>query len=287
MDKRALEEKMISLAHKHGVPHLVNGLRYALKPSIRMKASPQQEDEIPLGSSKLGGMPDLPLAWRWPQIRGIHLPFIAQIRLSDVARYDIEGVLPRSGILSFFYDSEMHQWEHANRCWDVHYYAGDLGQLRRGPIPPDLLKRIWKRDRRTLASCVVEFSNELTAPPFDSLDTAQFDLDENYFDFLEAVEYFYNESLHPSIHRLLGHPDAIQNDMQLECQFMFENQVATYPPPEEVRKMARTWILLLQIDSDDHIKRDWGDNGRIYFWIRNDDLQRQNFERVRVILQCY
>ena len=113
------------------------------------------------------------------------------------------------------------------------------------------------------------------------------DVNTPYFKLLEDVEKLYDEITMPSIHRLLGHPDAIQNDMQIECQFDFEKLIPRYSAPETIIKAAEAWTLLLQIDSDDNIKRDWGDNGRLYFWIHEDDLLACKFERVHGILQCY
>jgi uncharacterized protein YwqG len=31
----------------------------------------------------------------------------------------------------------------------------------------------------------------------------------------------------------------------------------------------------------------WGDAGRLYFWIRKQDLAEQSFDAVWAILQCY
>jgi uncharacterized protein YwqG len=47
------------------------------------------------------------------------------------------------------------------------------------------------------------------------------------------------------------------------------------------------WRLLLQIDSDDSLGTMWGDAGRIYFWIREQDLKNRDFAKVWLVLQCY
>lgn len=31
----------------------------------------------------------------------------------------------------------------------------------------------------------------------------------------------------------------------------------------------------------------WGDCGRVYFWIQQDDLKKRKFGNVWLILQCY
>jgi uncharacterized protein YwqG len=45
------------------------------------------------------------------------------------------------------------------------------------------------------------------------------------------------------------------------------------------------WQLLFQMDSDGAPDTDWGDAGRIYFWIRGRDLAMRNFSDVELILQ--
>ena len=59
------------------------------------------------------------------------------------------------------------------------------------------------------------------------------------------------------------------------------------PRAKELESGAKDWRLLLQIDSDDKASMMWGDSGRLYFWIRQDDLQNKRFEKTWVILQCY
>jgi uncharacterized protein YwqG len=44
--------------------------------------------------------------------------------------------------------------------------------------------------------------------------------------------------------------------------------------------------LLLQIDSDDALGSVWGDLGRVYFWIRDQDLAARRFDRIWHVMQC-
>lgn len=50
---------------------------------------------------------------------------------------------------------------------------------------------------------------------------------------------------------------------------------------------AGDWHLLLQIDSDDDTGMMWGHAGRIYYWIREQDLMVRVFDEAWLILQCY
>src|SRR5262245_21650854 len=97
-------------------------------------------------------------------------------------------------------------------------------------------------------------------------------------------------------HQLLGHPKEIQGEMQTECQFAsngyycggasrFQN------PPLELLNGTKDWRLLFQLDTDDDIQSGkpgimWGDCGRLYFWIRHQDLAMGRFEDTWMVLQC-
>jgi hypothetical protein len=83
----------------------------------------------------------------------------------------------------------------------------------------------------------------------------------------------------PDMHRLLGWPDLLQNDMREELQQLFPR--------------GSDWMLLLQVDSprDDRWRArrqdpQWGSGGRIYFWIQRKDLAARRFDRIWTILQC-
>jgi uncharacterized protein YwqG len=94
-----------------------------------------------------------------------------------------------------------------------------------------------------------------------------------------------------TINKILGHPDQIQNDMQSECPLVtnsiYGDAANRHPRRKELQKEAKEWRLLLQIDFDDDAGMMWGDVGRIYFWIKADDLANKRFDKVWVMLQCY
>ncbi len=81
--------------------------------------------------------------------------------------------------------------------------------------------------------------------------------------------------------------------MELECQLVTNGiwcgDQKGYEDPRvpTLEPGAADWRLLLQLDSDDNPKWMWGDAGRLYFWIREQDLAERNFSRVWCIEQCY
>jgi uncharacterized protein YwqG len=67
-------------------------------------------EEFPVGATRIGGMPDLPVVppgegWRgtsWPTIEEQPMNFLAQFNLADLAGYASAAELPKSGLLSVF-----------------------------------------------------------------------------------------------------------------------------------------------------------------------------------------
>lgn len=57
---------------------------------------------VAVGTSKLGGRPDLPKGMRWPRARRRALCFVAQVDLAGLPAEHTGGLLPPAGLLSFF-----------------------------------------------------------------------------------------------------------------------------------------------------------------------------------------
>ena len=65
--------------------------------------------------SKIGGEPYLPADFVWPTYTDSEnvtrpLSFFCQIHISDVKKYDKDGLLPERGMLYFFYECESFSW---------------------------------------------------------------------------------------------------------------------------------------------------------------------------------
>jgi hypothetical protein len=107
-----------------------------LRPGLRFIANPK--DHLPLGQSRFGGLPDLPKGADWPGQARSRLDFLLQLSLADVARYLPESPLPKSGLLSFFYDNESCPWgaePKDRKGWEVLFHDGPVSALARAPIP--------------------------------------------------------------------------------------------------------------------------------------------------------
>jgi uncharacterized protein YwqG len=273
-----------------GLSRVSQSIASLLERSIRFDTTQVNEDELETGASKVGGCPDLPPGIAWPAWKESPLSFLAQINLAELARFEAAKPLSASGTLFFFYDAEQRTWGFAPKdlgSWKVLFSTEHSSNLVRRSLPDALL------EHAQFPACSVSFYQENTVPPLDSMVVNALGLSEQeqdaYWDFVNDYKQGHSEV----VHRILGHPDPIQGDMQLECQLasngLYVGNLSAYKHPrrKELEPGSLEWRLLLQLDSDDNAGMMWGDVGRLYFWIRESALQARNFDQAWMVLQCY
>ncbi|NGZ77684.1 YwqG family protein [Saccharibacillus alkalitolerans] len=282
------DENVLKMIEESGLDRIAGELKELTRLSNRIRTEAGDDDKPALGRSKIGGRPDLPGGTEWPLQGGRPLTFIAQIRLEDVPwKTDL---LPQKGLLSFFYDAADQPWgydpQHAGG-WKV-LYAADADLLQRRSAPEGT------EHDGDFEPLNVEFSVQTTLPHWNTLAVRRMELTGDEIDlYIKLMEQItdHNAPGFP-IHRLMGWPDQVQGEMQLECQLVTHgiycgNPIGYRDPRrQELEPGAEGWKLLLQIDSEDDIGMTWGDFGMIYFWIREDDLAKGDFDKVWVVLQC-
>src|SRR5207244_1016281 len=124
-----------------GLSRLLKDIDYLAQPSIRLYTTAVDESRLSVGSSKVGGLPDLPSGIVWPTWKDLPQSFIAQIRLDDVGQYDVHKVLPEHGMLWLFYDAQQETFgaDPADRGgWQVFFSDEARIPLQRTPAPVKL-----------------------------------------------------------------------------------------------------------------------------------------------------
>lgn len=271
--------------------------------TIRLYPQEADEDNMATGQTKIGGRPDLPADIRWVtetntvetvqkkfvffSSKKQHtvtkpLSFIAQINLSETAPLDEENLLPKTGMLYFFYsaDQEASGFDYSDKNkFKVIYWNGNFSELRKVDFPDDL------PDHACYKPCAVTIKPEISLPSYGHEMYADFDeTDDNSF-----WEHVYNDG---NLNKLLGYSDNIQNDMELECELVTNGLYCgdasgfNDPRAKALEPNAKDWRLLLQIDSNEENEMMWGDCGRLYFWIKKDDLLNRNFDKSWFSMQC-
>lgn len=99
---------------------------------IKLKIS-KPKDKLPAGSSKLFGNPDVWDGFEWPYIEEngekYDLTFMCQIDCAKAEGFDESGLLPKTGILYFFYDLDTMPEMSNSRSARVLWYNGELSVL--------------------------------------------------------------------------------------------------------------------------------------------------------------
>ncbi len=99
---------------------------------IKLKISKPKDKLFP-GSSKLFGNPDVWDGFEWPYIEEngekYDLTFMCQIDCAKAEGFDESGLLPKTGILYFFYDLDTMPEISNSRSVRVLWYNGELSAL--------------------------------------------------------------------------------------------------------------------------------------------------------------
>ncbi len=235
--------------------------------------------------SHLGGSPKAVPGFLWPRVSGRPLGFLAQVDLGELTAKHPIGWLPSSGSLMFFYDMKEQPWgfdpKHRG-SWAVQHLSHP-DAIADVHAPSDLPKEYILPKSNVTFSQVTTFPSALEGLAHLELT------DEELDTYSELQEAQFSEK--PQ-HQIDGFADPIQGDMELECQLvsngLYCGDSSGYNDPraKTLSEAASEWRLLLQLDSDDDLSVMWGDCGRLYFWIREDDAKARRFANAWVILQC-
>jgi uncharacterized protein YwqG len=232
--------------------------------------------------SHFGGAPGLPRDVVWPERNGRRLAFLARISLAEVQSALPIDWLPESGALLFFYDLKEMPWGFDPKDrggWAV-LHVSDAQDFDVTPTTDDQVpfRHIAFRQIASLPSteraCV---------------EALRF-TDEEADAYIELGE----DALSGETgHQVSGFPGPVQGDcMELECQLasngLYCGDSTGYDDPRAgaMTPGAADWKLLFQIDSDDDLGLMWGDCGRIYFWVRQEEARRGEFGNAWLVLQC-
>lgn len=251
-----------------------------------------------IGGTRFGGVPDTPKDFCWPtfetstffdnEVKPRPLTFLAQFNCAELTSLDKEGLLPKEGLLSFFYE---------------------MGSQRAGYAPKDAgcARVFWFKDIEDLSPAVVPDALEeyyrfpmfhILAKSEDSLPGFEdFSLGRDGIAALWDEFDFEEKETDENVSKLLGWPDVIQNCMTVECELVscghYLGNGWDHIPRQDIQSAEQNslndWRLLLQLDTvtsdNEDFELTFGISGRIYFYIRKEDLVACNFDRVWLILQ--
>jgi uncharacterized protein YwqG len=266
-----------------------------MRESIRLTATPADAAPLPPGSSRLGGLPDLPGGITWPAWKGVPMSFLAQVWLEDLHDLSPAQALPKKGLLSFFYDAvqETYGADPADRGgWKVFFFPAEdsVGQVFAGRQAgfAQVMAPAGLPEGARFKPCALSFSLEWSLPsaPVEVVPTLSWTEDQvgRYENFCAGIPDAQDRRL--PHHRMFGWPNQIQDDMQLQCA-LYANGISAVDDPRVARLIRQKddWQLLFQLDSDDRAGMRWASYGMLYFWIEQASLQQGQFEKTWLVLQ--
>ncbi len=290
-------------------PALREALEKLARNRIRVEYRPGEEP-FRLGASKFGGKPHLPADFDWPWYHGeklaydgkefskvkadCPLSFLLQIDLGELTPLDRDGLLPKDGLLSFFYELDSQPWGYS----PAHGGGGRVYWFPAGtPLAETGFPAELEEDFH-LPELALELEAAPCLPDWSDLEILAPELQEQLEGAYDRYDEMKKELGCPSefASHLLGYPDLIQNPMAPECEQVARGYDCGRGPlglsPEEQAEIdaaAKDWILLFQmgtVDDGEDFELMYGDCGCLYFWIRRQDLADRAFHKAWALLQC-
>ncbi len=251
----------------------VDRLRSYIKPAMYACLEPSEE-EYPLGVSRFGGLPDLPVGVAWPNCEAGPIPFLAQVNLSELPSSPGRELLPERGLLSFFYgnpDGEFHfpDDEDGVTGGTVVLFTEDLDHLTRIDLPDDFEEELIVREESQL----LHFHGCNT---FVDLEHPVWGRYDQFFgpDIPELETPWGNQRAN---FQILGHPRPMQTSV---AHYVADESLGN---DAEQKEAFIEWSLGLEtlfqaLDAD-------GDCS-VYIMIQRDDLLARRWDKFRWTLQC-
>ena len=284
---------------RRGLGHKADAILAIAAPCIWLDTRRADDTLLPVGVSKLGGVPDLPRRCEWPMWRGEPMAFIAQVRLDEAAPYDMEGALPYAGLLSFFFATDCEpkgsEDDDDPTSRRVLHLDGDPATFIRQAVPPKLAEP--SRFPASTMTC----SQRLTLPTVDGPEYQTLrltDAERNaYIDIEVGTDVFEEQHTYPEKGTyLLGHPFTLDNEPMLHSYLASRGLDMSSTDDwygrsreerEELMQASRAreraahteWRLLFQTDGGAS-DIDWAGGGVLHVTIAREALRRHDFSQV-------
>jgi hypothetical protein len=278
-------QKMKCAVEKYGFGNCWPEIEIGLQNEVLLSPGESKFDDLPIGSSKQGGAPDLPPHIDWPKYsrRGIPghrntskpMTFLLQLRCADLKPF-APRQFPDHGLLSFFVAIEQNELVRDNNempIGRVLYLPGSVAEmLAHAPFP----RGLYFGNRLPPCSLKIESSTSIA---FDALN----EVVERHFGYSQEthdrVWDFYRQEIIPTgCHKLFGPPTMLEWDIIEETRLAAKT---TEPPESDTyRNTDDDWLLLLEFDLAELATGVLADqNGRLYSMIRREDLAACRFDR--------
>jgi len=237
------------------------------RPALIME--PELADgEMPIGTSKYGGKPDVIDGFEWPTYEGKLHTFLVQIRLEELKDTLAAQSLPDKGMLYFLVFDDLEETgepaaEGAEGAWQVVYSPDAEGLTRLEPPQP------FDEYNRVAPECAIKFSETLDLPNINV-----YDLEQDYCDQFTACRRAKKMGLKREQRDAY---EAVIDALMPEREERSHPQVAADDPVED------GFRHLLTVASDENLEWCWADGHQLYFSVSDEDFEAHRFDRSSII----
>ncbi len=278
------QNKLERIVRENQFEHAVDYLKESVRQGIRLsKKKIETYNEI--GSSRIGGDPDLPASVEWPvDSGGTPMTFLAQLRLSELTHQDEEALLPVKGILYFFVgvDEPAYGIEHK-----VIYVPEDKLQEAKRLRSPEVTAL-----EREFTGYRVSARSTMEPPNYGYVDYEMVEDDEHDYEQYEELCFELNDGNSNDLAVMFGYPSTQHGDCEYEAalhlltgkQYNYSTDSALEQitdhfkgDSDRAKQEVGDTLLLLALDSDQEVGFCWWDAGELQFYIRKEDLLAGNF----------
>lgn len=257
-----------------------NTVKSMVQPAVEIISN--QSNNIPVGTSKIGGTPDLPSVLAWPTFEGKSMLFFAQINLAEISSYHRNEYLPKNGIIYFFaYFPEpenefgaAYEFLKDKKEYKILFYDGEISELKNTTFPDDIIPDYQFPSSQT------SFRTFFQLPP--SMETGIIESSTLSERDKESIQQYNDQFSDGLIDQVLGIPTPLQYgaDFDLAVSYLNLDYSEYEKRKAEIDKIRPDFINLLSLPIFDRI----GDS-QMYFGIQNDDLKNKRFDKAILILQ--
>ena len=230
-------KKLQSTAKKVGLAQRFEEISALSSPGIDLALKKAKPADLKNVVSRVGGDPDLPEGFSWPSVDDAPIRFVGQLVIADFKALDLEGWLPKDGVLSFFAQLDSERPDYGDRCVVALFAAGLELKPVAAPTGAGKIEKVG----------LLTAKPRLTVPPSEGplIDALELNDDEQagYHD-----EIFLGPIPEGRHHMLLGYPNA-----------------STHHGIKGKRFLA-------QFDSDHHIDFEMGDYNTLRFFIDGEKV---------------
>lgn len=260
-----------------------------IKPAIGISTKKLQSDNLKIGSSKIGGKPDLPKNISWPKLNDSHLVFCAQYNVSELEKFDVENLLPKKGIFHIFIGINEEWNEFSMKQNDTKiFFTENTENLERKEYPTSF------NLERMVEPAEIEYFESITIPDDENYKLFYFNdkYEDFYFHFYQDTEEYIAEELNSftdNMHQILGEDRSVQSSVvyefsRNELNITDEDYAEKW---NEILENSKTFTNLIQLDcmdSNTNLSK-FGGSGVFYIGLKTKELQDKNFNNLIISFQ--